>query len=580
MGSDGDDGAGGAGHRGAGGIAEGVAGAFIEQQQLASALGAAGGGSWAWSPGEDRIELSDACWGMIGLDPGALPPTGQVWIDRTHPADVQRLREEIRRCEAGEAEAYREVIRLKTREGVWRHVLTSARVEGRGPGGAVRRFVGILLDVEPLKRLELELQRKNNELAGRVARGLQDLEESEGRFHRLAEEASLLLWTTGPGGGDAGPAEALWLNPELEAFFGPGETHPLAGRRVLTDRVVAMARSAGPEGGGRGGGGDPHTDELPVLDAEGRRRWVVVRGQTRRTRDGRLLGRVGTVEDVTERRAAREALLRSRDELEALVAARTAELGERVAELAERNRELDRFTHIASHDLRSPLRTVTAYASLLARELEPGSPAAGHLERIRRAGRRMGDLLDALLVFSAVGRGRLAAAPVDLHALVLDALEDLPAGPSGDPVTVCLGPLPAVEGDAVMLRQVFVNLLGNAVKYAGDRRPRVGVSAEALPAGGGKPARARLLVADAGGGFDPAEANRLFEPFERGADPRVPGSGVGLSIVKRVVERHAGSVHAAVEPGRELPTRFWVELPLRQPPPVEAAVRVPGVVRG
>lgn len=576
-----------AGHRGVCGIAVEVAGSFTEQQQLASALGAAGAGSWAWSPRLDRIELSDACWKMIGLAPQSLPPTAQVWIDRTHPVDLERLREQIERCENGEAEAYRDVIRLRTRDGSWRHVLTSARVVDRGPDGRVARFVGILQDVEPLKRLELELRRKNNELAGRVTRGLQDLEESEQRFERLATEASLMLWTASPGEeADGEPGPTLWMNPELEAFFGPGEAHPLDGRRVLAEQVLRMSAL---EEGGDHAGTEPSAagpeagrtlEECPVIDAHGEHRWVLIRGQPRRTRDGRFLGRVGTVEDVTDRREAREALLRSRNELETLVANRTAELKERVAELAERNRELDRFTHIASHDMRSPIRSVTSYASLMAREVEEGSAAASHLGRIQRAGRRLSDLLDALLVFAAVGRGRLATAPVDVNRLVLDALEDLPAGPSGHRPVVSLGPLPSVEGDAVMLRQVFVNLLSNAVKYAGDGPPRVEVTAEQLPADADRPARARFLVADAGEGFDPQEANRLFEPFERGADPRVPGSGVGLSIVKRVVERHAGSVQATLEPERQLSTCFWVELPLRQPSPAEGAVRVPGAVRG
>ena len=573
-----------AGHRGVGGIAVEVAGSFTEQQQLAQALAAAGAGSWSWTPAEDRLELSDACWALIGLEPQTLPPTGQVWIDRIHPADVDRLRVEIERCQSGAEGAYREVIRLKTREGGWRHVLTSARVVDRESDGSVRRFTGILLDVEPLKRLELELLRKNNELAGRVTRSLQDLEESEERFQRLAEGTSLMLWTAGPAeDGQEELLQTLWLNPELESFLGPGEAHPLDGRRVLAEQVAEMSRRELPPADADAAADSserPSEAELPVIDARGRRRWVVVRGQPRRTRDGRLLGRVGTVEDVTERREAREALLRSRDGFEALVADRTAELAERVAELAERNRELDRFTHIASHDMRSPIRSVNSYASLLAREVEPGTPSAKYLDRILRAGRRMSDLLDALLVFAAVGRGRLAAAPVDLSGLVLEALEDLPPGSSGDRPSVSVGPLPEVEGDAVMLRQVFVNLLNNAVKYAGDRPPRVEVTAEVFSAEGAVAPRVRVLVADAGEGIDPQEANRLFEPFERGADPRVPGSGVGLSIVKRVIERHAGTVRATLEPDRMLPTCFWVELPLRQPPPAAGAVEVPGAVRG
>ena len=434
---------------GAAGMAVEVADWFSEQQSLAAALGAAGGGSWSWSiseAGDDRVKLSDACRRMLGLTPGSAPFTGRAWTERIHPADRPRFSAAVERCHSGVAEAYREVLRVGTRTKGFRHLLTSGQVQSRDAGGRVSRFVGILLDVQPLKELELELQDRNNQLAGRLTRQGHNLAESEARFERLAEEASILLWTAATDGGTqgSGPEETLWLNAKLAAFFGPGGDEPQSGRRVLREQVARLAS--------RGSGqpaatvAEEQDAEREVLDAAGRRRWILVRGHARKTSDGRVLELVGTVEDVTDRREARAAVLQTQSLLEAQVAERTEELRTRVSELAERNAELDRFTHIASHDLRSPIQTIQSFTELVASSLPPGSTGAAHLRRVLRAGRRMAALLDALLVFASVGRGAMRVERVDLRAVVEEAMEDLAGEIRGVNLELKVEDLPIVEG--------------------------------------------------------------------------------------------------------------------------------------
>ena len=231
-------------------------------------------------------------------------------------------------------------------------------------------------------------------------------------------------------------------------------------------------------------------------------------------------------------------------------------LQHRVQELQERNEELDRFAHLASHDLRSPLRTIIGFAEHLQRigPKEPG--AADAAGRIHRAGHRMWTLIDTLLVFARVGRLPLASAIVDLDALAAGALEDLASEVAELDAEVVLGPLPRVRGDAAMLGQAFSNLLANALRHAGGRPPRVRVGTEAASA----PGRVRLFFADSGDGLGEEDAKALFQPFRRGQNGEPGGSGLGLSIVRRVVERHGGTVSAATDSATG-GARFVVELP-------------------
>ena len=339
-----------------------------------------------------------------------------------------------------------------------------------------------------------------------------------------------MLWFTQDGGGH------LWLNPSLEHYLGD-EKDGFTGGEILAAWIDSLERNA-PEGQRT-----PETveKEVSVLDAQGRTRWILLHGRARHTRVGGYLGHVGTVLDVTEQHEARAALETSKQQLEEEVSRQTVELRERVAELASRNTELDHFAHVASHDLRSPLRTITGFTSYLRPAVAGDAEAEGHIERILRATDRMAKLLDSLLAFASVGRGDFQPRAVALPRVVGEVLEDLAEEIARREASVAVGPLPEVLGDRTMLRQAFQNLLGNALKYAGEAPARVRIDAEEHPEG-----CVRVTVADAGIGFDPEAAEHLFDPFRRFHSEGVPGSGVGLSIVKRVAERHGGRVWAEV----------------------------------
>jgi light-regulated signal transduction histidine kinase (bacteriophytochrome) len=209
------------------------------------------------------------------------------------------------------------------------------------------------------------------------------------------------------------------------------------------------------------------------------------------------------------------------------------------------NKELEAFSYSVSHDLRAPLRAVDGYARML--EEDYGAKLDGEGQRllrvVRDAAGRMGRLIDDLLAFSRLGRQAPVRRRVDMDALVAEVFAEL-RGESR--AVLAAAALPAADADPAMLKQVWANLIGNALKYSGKRAdPRVEVSARV------EGADAVYSVRDNGVGFDARYADKLFGVFQRlhRAD-EFPGTGVGLAIVQRVVARHGGRVWAEGAPGQ------------------------------
>ncbi len=226
-------------------------------------------------------------------------------------------------------------------------------------------------------------------------------------------------------------------------------------------------------------------------------------------------------------------LAKSEAELVRRVAARTAEL-----ETA--NRELEAFTYSVSHDLRAPLRAIHGFATILcAEEMSALSPAGQDLlGRVVANATRMEQLIDDMLEFSRVTHATLKDSPVDLRSLAQQIAEELrDINPAAK---VEIGPLPVVSGDRAMLRQLLVNLMGNALKYSTKTdQPRIEIGTT-LSEG-----ETVYYVRDNGVGFDARYAGDMFKLFRRlHRESEFPGTGVGLVIVKRIVERHGGNVWA------------------------------------
>jgi PAS domain S-box-containing protein len=228
-------------------------------------------------------------------------------------------------------------------------------------------------------------------------------------------------------------------------------------------------------------------------------------------------------------------------------------VAERTAELEAANRELESFSYSVSHDLRAPLRAVAGFAAMLRGQHGAALPEAGRhqLERIEANAARMGALIDDLLKLSRASMQELKRRPTDMEALARMAAHEATEHAARH-VEVQIHPLPQVQGDHALLRQVWANLIGNAVKYSrGVHAPRIEIGAQRLDKA------VEYYVRDNGAGFDPQHAARLFGLFQRlHSEEEFEGTGVGLALVERIVRRHGGTVSAEGAPGSGATFRF------------------------
>jgi light-regulated signal transduction histidine kinase (bacteriophytochrome) len=260
-------------------------------------------------------------------------------------------------------------------------------------------------------------------------------------------------------------------------------------------------------------------------------------------------------------------LRRHRNQLEALVEERTRELRQSMEDLQRSNRDLEDFAYIASHDLQEPLRNVSSYVQLLARRYENAldEDARDFIRFAVEGTERMQSLINDLLSLSRVGTRGHPFDTVDTCEVLSQVLEDMQPALDESGAQVACGELPAVRADASQLRQLFQNLLGNAIKFRGEDPPRIQISAfpaadSKTPASSGGPASGRegaetgwwsFCIKDNGIGIDPRHADRIFQPFQRlHGRGMYPGTGIGLALCRRIVERHGGEIHVESEEGR------------------------------
>jgi light-regulated signal transduction histidine kinase (bacteriophytochrome) len=261
-----------------------------------------------------------------------------------------------------------------------------------------------------------------------------------------------------------------------------------------------------------------------------------------RDSEGRIVGASKVARDITEWKGAQATISRLNAELERRVA-------ERTAQLEAANRELEAFSYSVSHDLRAPLRAIDGFSQAVMEDFSGLLPAEGvrYLQTIRSGAQRMGALIDDLLAFARLHRQPVEAQIVDTDRIVRAALADLGSPWPDRRVDLRIGELPACRGDPVMLRQVWTNLLSNALKYTRKRDPATIDVGSANEAG-----EQVFFVRDNGTGFDMRYSDKLFGVFQRlhRAD-EYEGTGVGLAIVQRIVQRHGGKAwgEAAIDRG-------------------------------
>jgi PAS domain S-box-containing protein len=276
-------------------------------------------------------------------------------------------------------------------------------------------------------------------------------------------------------------------------------------------------------------------------------RWVSTSKIPYLNETGEVIGVIGVSMDVTERKLAEEELKKHRDHLEELVNERTMELDNAIIGLKRSNQELEQFAYVASHDLQEPLRMVSSYTQLLERRYKDqlDQDARDFIFFAVDGANRMQHLINDLLDYSRVTTRGKPFVKLDLSTVLGHAIANLQKKIQETGAMIVNDDLPFVYGDEVQLVRVFQNLLDNAMKFRGADPPRINVSAKTLDE------KIQISITDNGIGIDKIYSDRVFTIFQRlHTKIEYPGTGIGLAICKRTIERHGGKIWFESEPGK------------------------------
>lgn len=250
---------------------------------------------------------------------------------------------------------------------------------------------------------------------------------------------------------------------------------------------------------------------------------------------------VSVLRDITEQRAAEQAL-----------ALRNLELEQANKELARSNSELNHFAYAVGHDLRSPLRTIGSFAQLLSRRVEGDHDAKEHLSYILDAVNVMNVFLTDLLTYAQVGSGVVPKRQIDMDTVLQWALMNLRGIIQETGAVITSDPLPQVAADQGQMAQLFQNLIGNALKYRSEKAPLVHIRANE------NNDEWIFSISDNGIGVPAEYRERIFDPFRRLHGSKIPGTGLGLALCKRIIDNHHGRIWVESEAGKGSTFRFTI----------------------
>jgi len=433
--------------------------------------------------------------------------------------------------------------------------------------GKPRQYVAIRADITARKHAEEEIHKLNTELEQRVAQRTAQLETANAELrHSRAELTSLF---------ESLPGLYLVLTPDLKivAVSDAYLKATMTTREGILGRGLFEVFPDNPDDPGATGVSNLQAsldrvrqnvapDTMAIQKYDVRRPDGTFEERYWSPMNSPLLGPdrqidyiIHRVEDVTDfvrqksQHAGNTAELRARvEQMEAEIFQSSQKVQAANQQLEAANKELEAFSYSVSHDLRAPLRTVDGFSQAVLEDYGALLPPEGHrhLQIIRQGAQRMGNLIDDLLTFARLSRVPLTRHRIDTTRLVREVWEDAAALHKDRQVEFHLADLPPCHGDAALLKQVWINLLSNALKYSGKRTPAVIEVGHAEEAGS-----TVYFVRDNGAGFDMRFAGKLFGVFQRlHRAEEYQGTGVGLAIVQRVIHRHGGRIWVTAEVDR------------------------------
>ena len=449
------------------------------------------------------------------------------------PQPVERIEEQLRRTGTWEGE-----LAHRKRDGS-RIVVSSLWMLHRDADGNPARILEANTDITARKQAEEKLAGQTQELS----RQTYELERSREALEAQTVMFQMVLDNMGEGliAADKEGHFLIWNDAACHLMGRASEDLPTEQwtphyQVFLTDGITPYPPDHLPLV--RAMHGESVRVELIVQPPETSAKFLEVTARPLRDATGGLCGGVAVMRDVTRSKADEREIRKLNDELEIRVM-------ERTAQLEAANKELEAFSYSVSHDLRAPLRHIGGFSQLLMEEFGPAldPEAQRYVERIHAGAQKMGQLIDELLNLARVGRHAVNRQMTNLNALVVEVIAILEPETEGREVRWVVGNLPEVECDPVLVKQVFQNLLANALKFTRGRIPAI-IEVDSKDEGG----QSVFMVRDNGAGFNMKYVDKLFGVFQRLHRPEeFEGTGVGLATVQRIIQKHGGKVWAEAE---------------------------------
>ncbi|HZH36501.1 MAG TPA: PAS domain-containing protein, partial [Flavisolibacter sp.] len=500
----------------------------LSEQRFGAAVAAVQGILWT-NNARGEMEGEQKGWSML---------TGQTfeayqgygWATALHPDDAQPTIDAWNKAvEAKEMFLFEH--RLKRKDGSWGRFSVRA-VPVFKADGSIREWVGVHTDITEQRKME------------------ESLRESEQRFRTLAETLPQLVWMTDEKGSYE-YASRQWLeyaglDPKLESTW-KEIVHP----EDMAPMMQQWQRSLQT--------GEVYRTEARLRNRDGLYRWHFVQGEPLQNEEGRIVRWIGAFTDIHDQKTLAQ-------KLEKLVS-------ERTIELHRSNEDLLQFAHVASHDLKEPVRKIRTFGSRLMHDFGEELPANAklYLHKMESAAERMYTMIDGVLTYSTLNAMQQANESVNLTDLMQSITTDLEVLIAEKSATITFDHLTAITGSPILLYQLFYNLINNSLKFVAPgvapviRISQRAMSRPALTARGLDVGRAyiKITLHDNGIGFHQHDARRIFQTFARlNPKDQFEGTGLGLALCKKIAERHGGLIEAEGKAGEG--AAFSVILPLDQ----------------
>lgn len=503
---------------------------------------------WDWDFAANKIWWSDSFYTLFGYDKDDEQiHTATFWMDAIHPADRPRVKDTIDNSFSNkETESWKSSYRFKRKDGSYAIILDRATVI-HDEFGTPYRMLGAMMDITHTEEISLQLQTKNNELQGLIQ-----------EFKFVTDFMPQMVWATQPDGYHD------FYNKQWYDYTGLDydQTKNRGWSLVLhpddyerTWKIWEQSLRTG----------KMYQIEYRIRRYDGEYRWFLARAMPLRDTEGNIVKWFGTCTDIHDQKT-------ESDILEQKVRERTQELQRTNMELEISNDELMQFASVASHDLQEPLRKIHIFSNMIKERFlkDEANGATDYINRIIKSSSRATKLINDLLSFSRLS-GESLFRRTDLNEIVHEVLGDIELAIMEKNARVEVINLPVIEAVPGQMRQIFQNMISNALKFTKDDvKPHVVVKAikidalsfdEMIEKENGR--YCRISIKDNGIGFDPQYVSKIFTIFQR-LHPRekYEGTGIGLAIAKKIIEKHNGIITAYSVEGEG--AEFVMVLPIKQ----------------